>query len=110
MTHEIMHKDADRILNNVCQKEAAYINDTLGDVVKSAAVMEHYATTEVGKLTDLHNEAYRTSYLEKAKRMFVDVALNMNGIEGFFMRINPEFSDGTTGFYNLITEGENLRK
>jgi hypothetical protein len=42
--------------------------------------------------------------------MFVDVALNMNGIEGFFMRINPEFSDGTTGFYNLITEGENLRK
>ena len=61
-------------------------------------------------MTDLHNEAYRTSYLEKAKMMFVDVALNMNGIEGFFMRINPEFSDGTTGFYNLITEGENLRK
>ena len=27
MTHEIMHKDADRILNNVTQKEAAYIND-----------------------------------------------------------------------------------
>ena len=32
MTHEIMHTDADRILSNVTQKEAAYINDTLGDV------------------------------------------------------------------------------
>lgn len=103
MTHRIMHKDADRILRNVCQKEAAYINDTLGDVVKAAAVMEHYATTEVGELTALRDEKYRTAYLEKAKRMFVDVALNTSGLEGFFMRLNPEYSDGTTGFYNLIT-------
>jgi hypothetical protein len=29
MTHEIMHKDADRILNNVAQKEAAQINKAL---------------------------------------------------------------------------------
>ena len=104
MTHEIMHKDADRILNNVCQKEAAYINDVLGDVEKSAAVMEHYATTELSELAALRDEVYRATYLEKAKRMFVDIALNTNGLEGAFMRINPEYSDGTTGFYNLITE------
>ena len=110
MTHEIMHKDADRILNNVCQKEAAYINDTLGDVEKSAVVMEHYATTEISELTTLRDETYRASYLEKAKRMFVDVALNTNGLEGFFMRINPEFSDGTTGFYNLITDGREFKE
>lgn len=110
MTHEIMHKDADRILNNVCQKEAAYINDTLGDVVKSAAVMEHYAITELTELTALRDEEYRTSYLEKAKRMFADVALNTNGIEGFFMRINPEYSNGTTGFYNLINENQEFKE
>lgn len=110
MTHEIMHKDADRILNNVCQKEAAYINDTLGDVEKSAEVMEHYATTEIGELTALQDESYRASYLEKAKRMFVDVALNTNGIEGFFMRINPKYSNGTTGFYNIITETQEFKE
>ena len=110
MTHKIMHKDADRILNNVCQKEAAYINDILGDVVKSAEVMEHYATTEISTLTALEDEEYRTSYLERAKRMFVDVVLNTKGIEGFFMRINPEYSDGTTGFYNLITDNGKFRE
>jgi len=110
MTHKIMHKDADRILNNVCQKEAAYINDTLGDVVKSAEVMEHYATTEISGLDALKDEVYRTSYIERAKRMFVDVALNTNGLEGFFMRINPEYSDGTTGFYNIITEDKEFKE
>lgn len=110
MTHEIMHKDADRILNNVCQKEAAYLNDTLGDVEKAADVMELYATTEVGELNMLRDEAYCSAYLEKAKRMFVDVALNTNGLEGFFMRINPEYSDGTTGFYNVITKDGELRE
>ena len=110
MTHSIMHKDADRILNNVCQKEAAYINDVLGDIVKSAQVMEHYAITEVQGLTALRDEAYRTAYLEKVERMFVDVALNTNGLEGFFMRVNPKYSDGTTGFYNLITENQKIRK
>lgn len=110
MTHEIMHKDADRILNNVCQKEAAYINDTLGDVEKSAEVMEHYATTEIHELESLHDKAYLASYLEKAKRMFVDVALNTKGLQGFFMRINPKYSDGTTGFYNLITENGQFKE
>lgn len=110
MTHSVMHKDADRILNNVCLKEASYINDILGDIVKSAEVMEHYATTEAGELTALEDEVYRTAYLEKTERMFVDVALNTKGLEGFFIRINPKYSDGTTGFYNLRTEGEEFKK
>lgn len=110
MTHEIMHKDADRILNNVCQKEAAYINDTLGDVEKSAEVMEHYAITEISDLAALRDETYRASYLQKTKRMFMDVALNTKGLEGFFMRINPEYSNGTTGFYNIITENQEFKE
>ena len=50
MTHEVMHKDADRILNNVAQKEAAYINDALGDVEKSAAIMKHYVLSEISSM------------------------------------------------------------
>ena len=65
MTHEIMHKDADRILNNVTQKEAAYINDVLGDMKKSATIMQHYAKTEINDINDLKNAEFLKTYLEK---------------------------------------------
>ncbi len=102
MVHTIMHKDADRLLSNVCQKEAAYINDILGDIEKSADVIEYYATTSIDGLDDLKDETYRMGYIENAKKMFNEVAINTNGIEGYFMRINPEYSDGTTGFSSLL--------
>lgn len=101
MTHTIMQKDADRLLNNVCKKEAAYINDILGDVEKSAKVMEYYATTGISELEDLRDKEHRTAYIESAKKMFKEVAENTSGIEGYFLRINPEYSDGTTGFVYL---------
>lgn len=68
MTHMIMQKDADRLLNNVCKKEAAYINDILGDVEKSAKVMEYYATTGISELEDLRDKEHRTAYIESAKK------------------------------------------
>lgn len=105
MTHEIMHKDADRILNNVAQKEAAYINDVLGDVSKSAAVMEHYALGEIQTMDQLRDPEFLDHYLKKTKQMFAEIALNTNGIKGFFLRLNPEFTSGKTGYYNLIDDG-----
>lgn len=103
MTHEILHKDADRILNNVAQKEAAYINDTLGDIKKSSAIMEHFATTEIENANQLRDPQFLTQYLENNKNMFMEVALNTSGIEGFFMRLSPELTNSTTGFYSIIT-------
>lgn len=102
MTHEIMHKDADRILNNVTQKEAAYINDALGDVKKSATIMQHYATAEINNINDLRNSEFLQTYLEKNKKMFKEIAINTTGIEGYFMRLNPEYTNSTTGFYNIV--------
>lgn len=102
MTHEIMHQDADRILNNVAQKEAAYINDVLGDISKSAAIMNHYAQAEIQSIEQLADLEFRANYLEKTKRMFMEIALNTNGIEGYYLRLNPQFTDGTTGYYNLV--------
>ena len=68
MTHEIMHKDADRILNTLALKEAAYINDVLGDVSKSAAIMEHYALGEIQSLDQLADLKFREDYLSKTKK------------------------------------------
>lgn len=102
MTHEIMHKDADRILKNVTQKEAAQINDVLGDVCKSAAIMEHYATKEIQSAEQLADLTFRGEYLQSTKQMFKEIALNTDGIEGFYLRLNPKFTDGTTGYYCLV--------
>ncbi len=104
MTHEIMHKDADRILNNVTQKEAAYINDALGDIKKSATVMQHYASTEISSISDLQAPEFIEKYLEKNKKMFTEIAINTTGVEGYFFRLNPEYTDGKTGFYNIVNE------
>ncbi len=110
MTHEIMHKDADRILNNVTQKEAAYINDVLGDISKSAAVMEHYASTEIDSIQQLSDASFLAKYLEKTKKMFSEIALNTNGAEGFFLRLNPKYTSSTTGYYILLTENSTVKE
>ena len=102
MTHEIMHTDADRILKNMTQKEAAYINDTLGDMVKSAQIMEHYATVGFDKPDQLRDKAFLEQYLQKMQKMFSEIALNTNGVEGYFLRLAPEFTDTKTGFYNVV--------
>ena len=104
MTHGIMHQDADRILKNLCQKEAAYINDIMGDIVKSAAVMEHYATSELDNIQSLSDESFRSAYVDRMKNMFREIALHTDGTNAFYFRLNPEYSTPTAGFYTSVTQ------
>ena len=109
MTHEIMHKDADRILNNMTQKEAAQINDVLGDISKAAKIMEHYAIDEIGALNQLADPEFRSNYLKKTKQMFAEIALTADSVEGFYLRLNPKFTDGTTGYYCVVGEDKAIK-
>lgn len=109
MTHEVMHRDADRILKNATQREAAQINDVLGDVMKSSSIMEHYAVTELSSADDLKDETFRSEYLQRAEVMFAEIALNTTDIEGFYMRLDPALTTGTSGFYKLIQTDGSLK-
>lgn len=109
MTHTVMHRDADRILKNATQREAAQINDVLGDVMKSSSIMEHYAVTELNTAQELKDETFRAEYLKKAEEMFAEVALNTTGIEGYFLRLDPSVANGTSGFYKLIDVDKTLK-
>lgn len=109
MTHEIMHKDADRILNNATQKEAAHINDRLGDVQKSAAIMAHYSLADITSAEEVRDPDRCAAYLDDIRSMFEEVALNTKGIDGFFIRLNPEYTTPTTGFYCLVNEDDTIR-
>lgn len=99
MTHEIIHRDADRILSNVCEKEAVKINDMLGDIRNGAEIMEHYATTMLDDVETLKDEVYRTAYLTNNRTMFEEIARNIEGVQSFYFRLNPTYSTGTAGFY-----------
>lgn len=107
--HSVIHKDADKILSAVAQKEAAKINDVLGDVSTSAAIMAHYAQSSVEKPEQLKNEQFLKNYLADTKQMFKEIALNTGRINGFYLRLNPEYTDSTTGYYVLITADRTLR-
>ncbi len=105
VTHNIMHKDADRILNNVSEKEAAYINDMLNDFMQSSAIMEHYALHELSSVSALNNESYRDEYIEEICHLFDEVALNTAGTTAYYLCFSPEVTGGvTSGFYSKFKE------
>lgn len=108
MTHEVMHRDADRILKNATQREAAKINDTLGDVMKSSSIMEHYAVDMLTNINALKDAGYRRQYIESVDAMFHEVALNTNSIMGYYLRLDPSCSDGSSGFYKMVSSDGRL--
>ncbi len=106
VTHEIMHRDADRILNNVSQKEAAKINDMLNDFMQSAAIMDHYATHALENADSLQDKAYRDAYTKEIRHLFDEVALNTAGTTAYYLCFSPEVTGGvTTGFYSKFRAG-----
>ncbi|MBE6622704.1 MAG: diguanylate cyclase [Ruminococcaceae bacterium] len=99
ITHEIMHKDADRILNNVAQKEVAQIDDMLNDFVKSVAIMEHYVSHELISSGSLSDQEYLAEYTEKIRHLFDEVAYNTSGASSYYLCFSPELTGITSGFY-----------
>lgn len=110
VTHEIMHTDADRILNNVSQKEAAQINDMLNDFVKSAAIIEHYVTHELDSAQALRDEEYLAQYTEKVRHLFDEIAVNTSGTYSYYFCFSPELTNGTTGFYSQFETDGSVRE
>lgn len=105
ITHEIMHTDADRILNNVSQKEAAQINDMLNDFIQSANIMEHYAKHMLRSAEALKDEDYLNEYMLNVRYLFDEVALNTAGTTAYYLCFSPEVTGGvTTGFYSKFKD------
>lgn len=110
ITHEIMHTDADRILNNVSQKEAAQINEMLNDFEKSAAIIRHYAANEIENPEALLDEAYLAKYTEKIRHLFDEIAINTSGSYSYYLCLSSELTKVTTGFYSQFEEDGSLHK
>ena len=109
ITHEIMHNDADRILNNISQKEAAEINEMLHDFMKSSGIMEHYASHELESIEALEDEEYFKEYIYNLRHLFDEIAINTSGTSSYYFCFSPKLTSNTSGFYIKLNEsGEML--
>jgi len=109
MTNEILHQNADVILDTRCKNEAMLINSTLEDIQFAVSIMEHYADQELANSAVIRNSVFRHTYTEKIKDMFTNIASDIPGVVGFYLRYNPELSNSVAGFFsNRDSEFQNF--
>ncbi|MBR3894317.1 MAG: diguanylate cyclase [Clostridia bacterium] len=107
--HKIMHADADEMLRARCHEEATIVNRVFRDMKKSVDMMQSYAESTLIDVADLQDEALRAAYTAKMEEMFLDIALNTEGVVTYYFRYAPElWGDYRAGFCFLkgVNEGE----
>jgi len=97
--NSILRRDADMILDNMCQKEASLIDDTLTSIQKSVQVMERYIIQELPESSLIGNSAYRHKFTDTMEKMFSNIATSTKGAVAFYLRYNPELAPSTSGFF-----------
>jgi len=107
-SNHILRKDADIILDNLCKKEAAMIDDTLNDVQKSVQIMEQYSMAELAGSALIENSLFRHNYTEQMREMFLNIAANTDGVVSFYLRYSPELAPSDSGFFMSINENGEL--
>jgi len=105
-TNNILHKDADVIIETKCQNEAAKIDEVLCSIKKSVQIMANYALAELEDVNKLSDDSYRHTYNEKMQHNYTNIASNTDGFIGYYIRYNPEKVAGNTvaGFYILSND------
>jgi len=105
ITHGILHTDADALLSAQCEKEATEINDVLGSIEHSVAIMRHYASTELNDDPNvITDESLQAEYLQKMDVMFREITLNTPGAIGYYIRFNHTLTSPTAGFFYSVDQ------
>lgn len=105
--NSILHRNADTILDNMCQKEASLIDDTLHSIQKSVQVMERYILQELPEPSLIGNSMFRHNFTNDMKDMFSNIAASTNGAVSFYLRYNPALAPSTSGFFICVeSDGE----
>ena len=100
----IQHQTED-LITTTCSNEVAQTNDVLSDIESSVRIMESYVLSLFKEQSDVLDREKQTAMLKLAGEMFVDVAANTNGAVAYYLRFDPEISDGKTGMFYSKTDG-----
>lgn len=85
--------------------EAEKMNNIFGSIERSVKIMESYSLSLFESCADIENAASQSEMLRLAERMFANVAVNTNGAVAYYLRFDPEISDGTTGIFYSKMDG-----
>ena len=88
-----------------CSNEAAKFNDIFSDIQKSVKIMESYVLSLFERTADIENHNSQNEILQLAGDMFVDVAVNTEGAVAYYLRFDPDISDGKTGMFYTKMDG-----
>ena len=94
-----------------CSNESVKINDILGGIEKSVGIMESYVLPLLNGMDDIYDTEEQQHILSLAGEMFGNVAVNTDGAVSYYLRFDPEISDGKTGiFYSKLDGSEEYRR
>lgn len=98
-SERVIEQNSKDIMNMICEESAHNINHTLMQIERSVKIISVQAIETLENPDKLYDYDYRKKYTEELECIALDIAENTEGAVGVFMRINPEFSDGTSGFF-----------
>ena len=93
------------LLERTCSSETSKINDIFGDMEKSVRIMESYTLSLFDKVDNPEDRDEQNAVVAAAGEMFADVAENTNGTIAYYLRLNPEIADHTSGVFYSKVEG-----
>ena len=104
--NDYVQQHTKEFIDITCSNEAAKINDTFGDIEKSVRIMESYVLSLFEKTENVEDHSFQRESLQLAGEMFANVAINTDGAVAYYLRYDPEISDGKTGiFYTKFNGG-----
>ena len=99
-----IQQQTENFINVTAEKEVAQVNDIFGDMEKSVNIMSGYILEFINSSEEIESQDTQKEIIEYADRMFADVANYTTGAVAYYLRFDPEISDGKTGFfYSKIT-------
>lgn len=104
-TNSLLRQDANVILTNLCQKEAAAMNDILGDIEKSVQIMAFNVMADLEALPSTPAPEQLQQCADELIPHFFNIAANTNGAVAFYLRFNPEISTPTSGIFASMENG-----
>lgn len=100
-----IQKEAQNLVEVMCENEATKINKTFESMEKSVRIMENYVLSFFENPSDIRNREKQNEIIEFVDKMFVNVAKDTEGAIAYYLRLNPDISDSTAGVFFSKIDG-----
>ena len=102
-----VQKETKNLVKVTCENEATKVNAIFDGMEKSVRIMENYVLSFFESSEDVSDPNKQNEALKFADEMFVNVAKDTDGAIAYYLRLDPEISNSTTGiFFSKMNGGD----